>query len=415
MHDRFTRKSFSYNRSSKSALMNDKAGILIESSSEGIVEVVVKRTLPGISPSEARKAWIDYHWTRGGGLPILVQSTNATSDNDNGALLKRTIYPVIMEETLQLHPCDEDASYTELGYRVSESGPFYRDVIDGSHYANVTFTSVKSGCEMIWNVSFAATRWAEFYKVMTEFLVGTCANTVEETLAPPRVFRMSTTIDDCIMDAKSARNEWFEFIWRQGGGLPLPPAIPYGDTLEGSTARKNLLRIPPLITESITDISDDDNTSEFEYRLNSPGWLTFPFLMHTHRGVVKFTSNSDNSLSIHWDVEIRPYRVAGPLVEKITEMTVSTLLRNLRVKLKEPGATVTIKPPRGNTDLLAGQENLGSIGKETWLGGVLYAHLSDNRSTLQQSVAMLQPWTWGRSGDGAYDDVVQFQWSNYLS
>lgn len=407
---KFTRKT----SPCKSTSVNNAPDFLIESSSEGVVEVVIKRTLLDISPKEARMAWIDYHWTRGGGLPILVRLKNATSDDGNVVLLQRTIYPVLMEETLQMHPCDDEASYTELEYRVSESGPFYRDIKDGSHYAKVTFTSVKSGCEMIWNVSFTTTKWTEFYKVMTQFLVGTSANTVEEALAPPRVFRMSTTIDDCKMDAKSTRNEWFEFIWGQGGGLPLPPAIPYGDTLGGgSTVRRNLLRIPPLITESITDISDDDNISEFEYTLNNPGWLTFPFLMHTHIGKVKCTSNTDNTLSIHWDVEIRPYRVVGPLVEMISEMTVSTLLRNLRIRLMEPGAKVAIKPPRGNTDvLIAGRENLGSVAKESWLGGVLHAHSLDSRSTLRQSVAMLQPWTWGRSGDGANDDVVQFQWSN---
>jgi hypothetical protein len=378
----------------------------------GTVEVILKRTFPQSNPVQAREAWIDYHWKRGGGLPIFIQSNNATG-NDNSQILERTIYPVLMKESLTLNPCDENASFTELEYRVTETGPFYQDVIENSHFASIIFiSSEKPGCEMVWNVTFTVSKWNNFYKYMTQFLVDTSATTVQEALAISRVFRMSTIINDCNLDAKLARDEFLDFVWMKGGGLPLPPPIPFGNTLEGSIVKPNLLRIPPLITESIVDTFSFDQMAGFEYRLNSPGWLTFPFLMHTHKGIIKFSSSNDSSISIDWMVEIRPYKFAAPIVEKLVEMTVSTLLRNLRVHVMEPGAKVVIKPPRGNTDLLMDREDFGSVSKETWFGKVLDAHLSDRRSTIEQSFAMLQPWTWGRTGNGEGADDVRFQWSD---
>lgn len=378
----------------------------------GKVDVTIKRSFPGVTPFVARNAWLEHHWSRGGGLPILIQSNNTTSDDVQ--VLQRTIYPVIMKEKLTSDTrCDEDTSSTKLEYIVSEPGPFYRDIVDNSHSASVTFDfdEQSESCEMVWSVRFKTTKWTEFYKAMTHFLVGISANTIQEVLAAPRVFKMTSDIR-CSMDAKSARNEWFEFIWMTGGGLPLPPAFPFGKTVEGTTAKQNILRIPPLITETIVDTFENERMAGFEYTLNSPGWLTFPFLMHTHKGVVTFSRNDDNALSVDWVVEIRPYKIAAPLVEKLVEMTVSTLLRNLRIMLAEPGAAVSIKPPRGKTDLLMGRTDFGSVPKESWLGGVLDAHLTDSRSTMEQSFAILQPWTWGRTGNGDGSDAVQFKWLN---
>ena len=90
-------------------------------------------------------------------------------------------------------------------------------------------------------------------------------------------------------------------------------------------------------------------------------------------------------------------------------MTVSTILRNLYIHLIEPDAQVIIKPPRGgNTETIT---SFGTINKDTWLGGVLDTHLSDTRSTFDQTIPLFQPWKWGRSGDGG-DDSVQFKWTD---
>lgn len=170
--------------------------------------------------------------------------------------------------------------------------------------------------------------------------------------------------------------------------------------------------IPPLITESIVDTTTTEEECTFQYQLNSPGWTTFPFLLHTHMGKASFYC-TDQGLEIDWKVEIRSYQIVKPIVEKLVEATVSTLVRNLRVKLLEPDAVVKIKPPRGNADLTMGLEDFGKVSKSTWLGGVLESHLSDKRSTMEQTLSLLQPWTWGRSGEGDENDVVKIGWSNH--
>ena len=281
----------------------------------------------------------------------------------------------------------------------------------------MTFDATTSGCVMTWNVTFSTTRWASLYETVTKWTVGTAATTIQEASSTPRLFSAKTTIDSSSIshpvDPVFARKECLDFVFAHGGGLPLLPPIPYGSFLEegGGSARQNLLRIPPLITESVVDTNTSDGMAEFTYRLNDPAWWTFPFLVHTHIGRVRFTS-LESSLIIDWDVEIRPYKVASPMVEKLVEMTVSTLLRNIRVRLTQPNAAVDIYPPRGNSNMLMGGTSFGIVAKDTWLGGVLDAHLSDTRSTMEQTISLFQPWDWGRSGTGDENDCVNFQWTD---
>ena len=368
---------------------------------------------------------------KGGGLPIVILNDDAAKD---AHVLERTIVPVLMKERLEFR--DEGTKHDEkisldLRYTVTEAGPFYADVVPGSHSAVVTFefdeTASFSDCVMTWNVTFSTTKWASFYETVTRWTVGTAATTVREASSAPRLLSAKTTIiandndndsDDNVIDPAFARAEVLDFVFGRGGGLPLPPPIPFGDVLTegGGCARRNLLRIPPLITESVVDAESapDGTMAEFTYRLNDPGWLTFPFLLHTHLGRVRFTASEDDSSSvvIDWEVEMRPYEVASPLVEKLTEMTVSSLLRNIQVRLTQPKAVVNIKLPRGNEDLLPGRESFGSVAKETWLGGVLDAHLSDERSAMEQTSSLFRPWTWGRSGTGDENDCVRFRWTD---
>ena len=98
-----------------------------------------------------------------------------------------------------------------------------------------------------------------------------------------------------------------------------------------------------------------------------------------------------------WEVEVRPLRGWSGLVKPFTAAIVSTIARNLQARLAEPGARVELAGPRGSGP------PLGSVAKDSWLGGVLAAHLADRRDVMEQTRAMLQPWTWGRSEDGPDD------------
>jgi hypothetical protein len=81
--------------------------------------------------------------------------------------------------------------------------------------------------------------------------------------------------------------------------------------------------------------------------------------------------------------------------------------RDFKVRVTEPGSTVKLAPPRGKG------KAFGQVRKEMRLGGVLAAHLSDQRSTVEQTIAIFQPWTWGRNTD---DDGEREEWTTgYMS
>ena len=373
---------------------------------DDIISVSIQKRFPDATPKQAKDAWMDYHWMKGGGLPIFILSSESPAE--------RTILPTMMKESLA--DLDEqkiqDERCVEISYKVTDTGPFFPGIIPNTHSANVTFESTNQATVMNWDVSFTTSKLQKLYKAITQWTVGTAATTVEECLAMTRRLNVRTVINGGICPVL-ARQVCLEFVWSSGGGLPLIPPIPFGDVLEegGGSARRNLLRIPPLITESIVDTTTTEEQTSFQYRLNRPGWTTFPFLVHTHIGNVSFTTTTQG-LVIDWEVEIRPYQIVKPIVEKLVEMTVSSLARNLRVKLLEPDASVLIKPPRGNANLTMGFEEFGKVSKATWFGGVLESHLSDKRSALEQTLSLIQPWTWGRSGPGDERDVVQYQWTD---
>lgn len=199
-------------------------------------------------------------------------------------------------------------------------------------------------------------------------------------------------------------------------------------------ARKKLFRFPGIfetamvkgptaagsgetIDEGHGESVIENGTATVYYRLENPGWWTSPFLYHTHLGRARFrpgasTPAEEATESHHpipidmiWEVEIRPYPFAAPLVEKLTEMTISTIARNLQVKMEAPGAVVPLWGGSG--------QPLGSVPRATWVGRVLEARSSDTRSALEQSVSLLAPWTWADSGTGRLvEDGVDFEWSD---
>ena len=436
-----------------------------------------------------RDAWMEYHWRKGGGLPIVIiekQDSNTSgivgTTNSDSSSKKRVIAPVMMEETVSSFPLlraekssednsdsgRSDAASLELEYKVTSPGPFFGpDLVQDSHTGRVSFVSSyapisNDSCSssndndneeeddyvaraitttLVWKVEFDTIRLLKLYQKVTEFTIGTATTTVQEAVSTPRLFTLRTRLqmpsdgDNDDNPAHTARREWLDFLFSTtGGGLPLPPTLPFGDVLPegGGMARKKLFRFPPGLIETamiegpstaqsaaIAEEIDGDGISTACYRLENPGWWTFPFLVHTHLGRARFrqaipaTTQEEETTKgmadLTWEVEIRPYPFAAPLVEKLTEMTVSTIARNLMVKLEDPGAVVAIRPPRGGN----GHQKLGSVPRATWVGRVLEAHVSDTRSSWEQSVSLFKPWTWGNSGTGRRgEDNVEFEWSD---
>ena len=237
-------------------------------SSGGFVSVNIQRNLPNVTPHEARDAWIEYHWKKGGGLPIAILSKKdspddiITTDNEQSTTtVERTILPIIMKERAEYVDSKSlDTKALDIQYKVTDAGPFFADLIPGSHDASVHFEEATTsndnslGCTMTWDVTFSTTRWSSFYDAVTQFTVGAAATTIQEAVSPPKLFSMTTTIEGSFtIEPEIARRECLDFVFGEGGGLPLPPPIPFGDSVlsESKSARQKLIRIPPLIVESI--------------------------------------------------------------------------------------------------------------------------------------------------------------------
>ena len=105
-----------------------------------------------------------------------------------------------------------------------------------------------------------------------------------------------------------------------------------------------------------------------------------------------------------WTVKIRPYHNMEGFSKGCVSSVVTTLARNFKSHIEEPDSMVSVKPPRGGGGGGGGDNNtFFQVRKDTWLGGVLDAHLRDQRSTWEQTLSLIQPNTWGRSTDNEDD------------
>jgi hypothetical protein len=158
-------------------------------------------------------------------------------------------------------------------------------------------------------------------------------------------------------------------------------------------------------------VSVDPERRRIEYRVENPGWFPQLYPVHTHRGRVSFRTEGECRLGgdnngdeddgddggavvLEWRVEVRPHKPAARWVKAFTTAVVERITRNLVVHLRDPSAVVRVSPPRGWKG-----RSFASVRKDSWLGGVLDAHLNDSRSTWEQTLSLFQPWTWGRATD----------------
>lgn len=123
-------------------------------------------------------------------------------------------------------------------------------------------------------------------------------------------------------------------------------------------------------------------------------------------------NENDDSLQMKWEIEIRPYPEPWVTIVKVfTAAVVSAYARNFKCHIREGSdIMVSLKPPRGASD-----STLLQVRKDSWVGGVLDAHLKDKRSTIDQTLAILQPWTWGRTADDDEEDEGEEWTEGYLS
>ena len=345
----------------------------------GAVRVRVERLL-AVTPPAARDAWLSYQWSGGGGLPVVA--VRLSED-------RRLVAPLLLEETL------DAADGEAVRYTVSGTGLLRTELVPGSHSAVVSFAPAPDDPDatlMTWEVDFEARQRRRLWEAVTQRMISDAADNLASHLDVPWLLTCTTPLPAAPADALSA---WLSFVWDDGGGLPLPPPIGLDRGDAAGDGRTRLI-VPPGLRERV--LSVDASRDEITYTVDNPGLLTYP--VHTHEGRVRFRNDAGGA-AMEWVVAVRPLRGCRPLVCAATESIVTTLARNLRSHLAAPGSRVPIAPPRG-----AGGA-VGSVARASWLGGVLSAHLADRRPVVEQTRALLAPWTWG-VGD---DDAVAARWS----
>ena len=102
-----------------------------------IISISIQKQLSdGVTPKQAKDAWMEYHWKKGGGLPILVLSSESSPSAD------RTILPTLMKERIVEEIHDDEQGLVEVKYKVIDAGPFFPGIIPNTHDASVTFQSI---------------------------------------------------------------------------------------------------------------------------------------------------------------------------------------------------------------------------------------------------------------------------------
>ena len=352
------------------------AAVSTSTASTSRVAVRITQALD-VSAASAKAAFLDYTWRRGGGIPGLIT-------NEGEA---RTLWPLRLEETLLPTTAEDTVRYT-----VTANGVLSIDLLPDTHSATVAFADDTDGggCTLSWDVAFDVAARASFWEQFTQASVGAAAASLASHVATPLLYtrrmRLAASVDATL-------EQWLQFVWDEGGGLPLPPPLPLDRGDPSTRSGRSRVIVPPFLRERVQYV--DAQARELRYTVDNPGWLTYQ--VHSHAGRVRFLEVDDVSsvaTEMVWEVEVRPLCGCDRFVKAFTAAVVGTISRNFKVRLANPGACVQLVGLRGKVSSLP-----ISVPADSWIGGVLAARLADGRSALEQTRSLVMPWTWGRSTD----------------
>ncbi len=308
------------------------------------VRVQVDQTIPDITPRQAKNAWLSYQWEQGGGLLLRVKQESE---------LERTLQPFGIQETLLSSRVDE------VRYRMTELGALQNYLISNSHQASVEFIEEEDySTTLVWIVEFEAKTSvdAQFWAFVTEVNLKTILGNLDTYLGTPQLYRQTTRLSPRIAVDELAQ-EWIDFVWKQGGGLPLPSPQELDD--------ERRMTVPPFLVERLVDVEPD----EVCYTVDNPGLFTYQVL--THKGRVRFEQDATTGRDVQmvWEVEIRPFRGWAWIVEPFTASVITTLARNFKVHVNEPGATVKLSTSSGGNSKQGKNRQGTSARPSSFAGG----------------------------------------------
>lgn len=359
---------------------------------EDSVSVHITRQIPNTQPIDVYNAFLDFTWRKGGGLPVVCKVNEKTPSKRSLFLLGDE---VLVERTDNENIGKKDKIVQE--YRLEELGPIWKsEIVPGSHTGSVSFSPVAedasngfSGTEISWKVSYKTQNRQKLWQSVTESSITDACDNLAAFVSEPLLMTKQISIDTDL-SPKALSEQWFEFVWRGGGGLPIP-LPPFGLT-------KNFydrVLIPPFLRERILEIKDSPSHTDILYTVVNPSLLTYP--VHKHLGNVKFKSSDsgeDSSLEMLWEVSIVPINGCEKFVTIFTETIISALARNFKRHIEDAGDASTVKVflPRG---IKKDEGPLFEVRKDTWVGSVLYSHQKDVRGVLDQAKDLWTPWRWG--------------------
>ncbi len=361
------------------------------------VSVCVKKRIPNVSPHEAFQGFIDFTWEKGGGLPVIC-----TMDKDDPSERNLLLFG---EETLMKSENSFESSDSSIvqQYKLTKLGLIWKTEIEpGSHLGTVSFSSFaesdgSSGTELTWDTSFKTIKRNSLWQAVTESSILDACDNLVAYLSEPLMFTLKLPIETELSHEELAK-EWFDFVWRKGGGVPLT-LPPFSFQKDGY----DRLLIPPFLKERIIEIKEGPEQTEVYYTVVNPSLFTF-FPVYTHLGRVTFQKRSSNNkekdagVELIWQASVRPQKGLTNFVVPFLETIISILTRNFKSHMmdREEEKNVEVFLPRG---LRMEKGPLFQVRKETWLGSVLYEHRKDTRSTIDQTKDLFAPWRWGAQGD----------------
>mmetsp|Transcript_20793 Transcript_20793/g.30737 ORF Transcript_20793/g.30737 Transcript_20793/m.30737 type:complete len:423 (+) Transcript_20793:49-1317(+) len=365
------------------------------------VSVSITKNIPDISPNKAHETWLDFTWNRGGGLPILCIGNEKEQT--------RTLLPLFAEEKLlekTVSSVDENtienSGYSTVNqeYILTTLGPIWNSEIEkGSHLGRVSFSPYRNetlneiGTVVKWDVAYTTLNRNSLWQSVTESSISDACDNLKAYLSKPILFTLKTVIQtDLSTDVISER--WMDFIWRKGGGLPIPfPPLPL------SKDGYDRVVIPPFLRERVLQRMTTGDSSDILYTVVNPSLIS----VYTHLGRVTFqqgynpTGTGDN-VEMVWQVNLRPMRGCESFVKIFTRTVIAVLTRNFKVHIEDNGidTMVGVYPPRG---FMKEKGAIFQVRRSTWVGSVLHAHLGDDRQVIEQTKDLFQPWKWGSTED----------------
>ncbi|KAG7374858.1 helicase domain protein [Nitzschia inconspicua] len=366
------------------------------------ITVQVQTSLPkDVTIPQAKQAWLEFCWKQGGGIMVptfSAESLNSRSDDSNKVEIPSTrefLIPYGLKQELVPIDTSNSRGIDVVGYRTIRRGPFWRDILDGSHMATVEFVAEREKgrdykyttriprTRMIWKVQFQVhadnsdhdldeNSVMDFTNIdYTDFF----SNRLRYVLSKPAFWKawtkfelesattnlkayLQTTTNLISVDhtermpmgvsPREACDAWYEYCWRGGGGgsTGLPPV-----TFQQGRQRWIL---PAMLEEEIVS-TDYDESSHVVYRVNNPNLFTYP--VHFHQGNVRFEQTNANTPTVLlWNVQLRPYRkFLGYGLQFWAKSSMVVASRNLRHYLEQ---RQTAQPVTNEGDNDTGQQGL---------------------------------------------------------